>query len=234
MTIEAVFFDLYGTLYILKDMQVELDEWITELHARLRRYGSIATKDDVLDYYEKRMWKEDLPMPNNGMSIFERRIQITCSDLGASMTRHGIEDTAVALISVLDKYAFIDPASIPILNSLSKRGKITALVSNYDHPQHVRELVQKYSLNNFFSAVIVSGDYGIKKPDPEIFRLALEKTGMKPGGTIYVGDSKEDVVGANQAGLTSVLIDRSGEEPDYGQRYTISDLQDLLRLTHNT
>jgi len=47
---------------------------------------------------------------------------------------------------------------------------------------------------------------------------------------MYIGDSEEDVIGANQAGLISVLIDRDNEGLDFGQRYTIHCLHDVLRL----
>ena len=47
MTIKGVFFDFYGTLCVLDNMTVELDEWILELYTRLKRYGLVATKDDI-------------------------------------------------------------------------------------------------------------------------------------------------------------------------------------------
>jgi putative hydrolase of the HAD superfamily len=47
---------------------------------------------------------------------------------------------------------------------------------------------------------------------------------------LFVGDEPVDVIGANRAGMVSVLINRSGEKRDYGQKYTISSLQDILKL----
>jgi len=128
VAIKAVFFDFYGTLYTYSDMIAELEEWITELHRRLSRHGLIAERDKVWEYYHRQMWKEDPPKPDNGMTIFERRIQIACSDLRASMTRDDIEETVEALLAVWDKYALLDPTCIPLLDSLTQNGKITALI----------------------------------------------------------------------------------------------------------
>jgi hypothetical protein len=103
MTIKGVFFDFYGTLCVLDNMTVELDEWILELYTRLKRYGLVATKDDVCNYYHQRMCKENPQKPDNGMTIFERRIQIACSDLGVTMTQPQIGYTSEALLAVWDK-----------------------------------------------------------------------------------------------------------------------------------
>jgi phosphoglycolate phosphatase-like HAD superfamily hydrolase len=53
---------------------------------------------------------------------------------------------------------------------------------------------------------------------------------MEPYETIYVGDSEEDIVGANNANLISMLIDRNSLGYDWGQHYTVNTLQDILRI----
>ena len=60
---------------------------------------------------------------------------------------------------------------------------------------------------------LASDAAGYRKPDPRIFALPLERAGAAPHEAIYVGDSIEnDVVGANRAGMVSVLLWR-GTEP---------------------
>ena len=176
------------------------------------------------------MQHENPPKPENGMTVFERRIQIAGSDFGLNMTRSEIEEIAEARLSVWDKYTSIDTAGIPLLAALKKQGKVTALISNFDHPRHIHKIVQDTGMNEYFTTVIVSGDYRVKKPDPLIFKMAVERTGLKPDEIVYVGDSEEDIVGANNAGMVSVLIDRGGHKQDYGQKQTISKLQDILEI----
>ena len=230
MITKGVFFDFYGTLCVLGDMTAELNEWIPEFFIRLKRCGLTATKEDVWNYYHQRMQRENPPKPENGMTIFERRIQIAGSDFGLNMTRSKIEEIAEARLAVWDKYTSVDSASIPILASLKKLGKVTALISNFDHPRHVHKLVRDTGMSEYFAAVIISGDYGVKKPDPLLFQMALTRTGLESGETVYVGDSEEDIIGANNAGMISVLIDRNSHKRDYGQQHTISKLQDVLML----
>lgn len=67
--------------------------------------------------------------------------------------------------------------------------------------------------------MVLSRDIGIRKPDPRIFRYALERIGVQPGNALHVGDSmKHDVVGARRAGMKTVWIrseEEIREEPDY-------------------
>ena len=50
------------------------------------------------------------------------------------------------------------------------------------------------------------------------------------GDCLFVGDEPVDVIGAHKTGMVSVLINRSGEKRDYGQKYTVSSLIDILKL----
>ena len=96
-----------------------------------------------------------------------------------------------------------------IRRELQGRYKL-ALISNFDHPPHIHQLLGELALRPFFDAVVVSGDVGVKKPDPAIFTPALEQTGLVADEALFVGDSPEDdVAGARAAGLRPVLIRRS-------------------------
>ena len=92
--------------------------------------------------------------------------------------------------------------------------KILGLISNYDHPPHIYALLRQLGLEKFFRAIIISGEVGIKKPEPRIFRLALEKTGLQPNEAVYVGDTKEDMMGSVAAQLTPIFIRRSQSYQD--------------------
>ena len=62
-----------------------------------------------------------------------------------------------------------------------------------------------------FNAVAISGELGVAKPDPAIFRFALDKLGIGAANTWHVGDSLASAVaGAKAAGLTAVWLNRGG------------------------
>lgn len=67
-------------------------------------------------------------------------------------------------------------------------------------------------LEDFFPVTIVSAEVGIWKPDPGIFRLALERLGVEPRAAVMVGDMLARDVGAAQtAGLWGIWLDRAAD-----------------------
>ncbi len=77
--------------------------------------------------------------------------------------------------------------------------------------------------------VVDSGAVGVEKPDPAIFRIALERAGVSAAEAMHVGDLfPVDVVGARRAGLEPVLLDPLGRYADRGCR-TSPDVPTLCR-----
>lgn len=75
-----------------------------------------------------------------------------------------------------------------------------------------------------------SVDVGYRKPSPEGYRKFMDAWGLPAESLMYVGDEEKDITGANQAGMCSVLMDRNGKGTDYGQRYTVRCLAEILKL----
>jgi len=74
---------------------------------------------------------------------------------------------------------------------------------------------------------VISGIEGVEKPDPQIFRIALERSGVAPEHAVYVGDHPFfDVDAAREAGMFPVLIDRRGRHQDT-DALRITSLEDL-------
>src|SRR5260370_276049 len=68
----------------------------------------------------------------------------------------------------------------------------------------------------FFAFMVISGKEGVEKPDPAIFRLALERSGVAPEEAVFVGDHPRlDVEAASKLAMTGVLIDRPGRYDDF-------------------
>jgi putative hydrolase of the HAD superfamily len=58
---------------------------------------------------------------------------------------------------------------------------------------------------DIFDAVVISGDVGLHKPQPEIFMLACERLGVEPAAAVFVDDLRENCEGAEAVGMTAVL-----------------------------
>jgi len=81
-----------------------------------------------------------------------------------------------------------------------------------------------------FAAVIDSRIVGVHKPDPAIFRLALDAMGVAPEHTLHIGDTPAaDVVGARAAGIHPVLVDPFDHHTDL-DCVRVRHLDDLVTL----
>jgi putative hydrolase of the HAD superfamily len=61
------------------------------------------------------------------------------------------------------------------------------------------------TLDELFDAVVISGDVGMHKPEPEIFRLGAERIGVPPEECVFVDDLRENCAGAEAVGMTAIL-----------------------------
>lgn len=90
--------------------------------------------------------------------------------------------------------------------ALRARGVPVVVVSNSEG--QLQALFDKLGLHDTFDFVIDSHDVGVEKPDPRIFRLALERFGVAAANALHLGDTyATDVVGARAAGVQVALID---------------------------
>lgn len=89
---------------------------------------------------------------------------------------------------------------------LQEQGIRTGVVSNISYAgKVVEERIQSVIPENDFEFVIATSEYLYRKPNPAIFRLALEKAHLSPEEVWFVGDQYEcDIVGAKNAGLFPV------------------------------
>jgi len=94
---------------------------------------------------------------------------------------------------------------------------------------------ERLGLEKYFDFIVMSVEHGgIEKPDPRIFEVAVREARCEPHELLHVGDHIEyDVRGANDAGVRSVWLNRTGESSSSGVRpdlevTSLSELADAL------
>ena len=82
------------------------------------------------------------------------------------------------------------------------------LVTNFYGNMHT--VLEEFGLSHLFKDVIESAVAGVRKPDPEIFRLGVKALGLEPQETIMIGDSQEkDIIPAQSLGCHTIQITAS-------------------------
>jgi putative hydrolase of the HAD superfamily len=161
------------------------------------------------------------------------------ADLAAVLSAAGAEPDAVMIgeLSALEADGFggttqIYEDALPVVRELRSRGARTALVSNCSY--NTRPLVDGLGLNEEFDAVVLSFEARTAKPEPQIYRLALERVGgVAPGRAVFVDDQVRYCDGAAALGIDTRLIVRPHEPAEgFGTRtkdhVVIEDLTALL------
>lgn len=119
----------------------------------------------------------------------------------------------------------------PVLDELSARYPLV-LVSNFYG--NVESVLADFGLLKYFRKIIESAVVGVRKPDPQIFRLGVEALGMKPEEVLVVGDSyKKDIVPAETIGCKVAWIKGKGwtaEEDAVMHPAIIRKLSELLEV----
>ena len=135
-----------------------------------------------------------------------------------------LDDVLDALLGAIRFRAY--PEVPGVLARLRASGARLAVVSNWDVSLH--DVLERTGLRPLVDVVVISAELGVAKPDPAIFRAALDRLGAGPDDALHVGDSLEhDVAGARAAGLEAVLVARNGPTAPEGVR-AVRSLAELV------
>jgi len=120
------------------------------------------------------------------------------------------------------------PETERVLAQLRDQGFELGIVSNFD--SRLFTILRGLGIESYFNSVTISSLAQAAKPAARIFELAVEKHAMDPEEAVHIGDSlRDDVEGAQKAGLTGILLDRKRVVRD-SSVLVIHALDELLPL----
>jgi len=202
--------DMGDTLIAFTPRRYEL------IHETLKDHGYSFSLEQVYRKYIKTMAKHHFPDPH-GVNPFDVREFLY--ELGLNPT----DEKLVKEISKAGRGEEVDlfDDTIEFLEYVKKEGYSVVLVSNAT--PRGKEVFEKFGLRKYFDLTVFSFEVGLVKPNPRIFSLVTRQIG-KP--LVHVGDIYEmDVVGARNAGINAVLLNRFGFYKE-----GIKTLRDLEKL----
>jgi len=190
--LDAVTVDGFGTLVRLLDP-------VPPLAQALRERGLERSPDDVREafaaevaYYRPRAASGRDPETLAALRLECARVFLEAAD--ADLAAESFVEAFMASI-VLEPM----PGALETATALRSRGLEVAVVSNWDIG--LAELLERIGAASLFRAIVTAAEAGAPKPDPAVFRLALERLGVEPRRALHVGDEPEDEEGACAAGM---------------------------------
>jgi putative hydrolase of the HAD superfamily len=151
------------------------------------------------------------------------------------LRRQGVDDEALVAETHaafrqdwFERMALAEDAA-PTLLALRQRYKLGLITNGPSAIQRAK--IERFGLAEYFDELIVSGEVGVAKPDPAIFRLALERLGVESAEALFVGDSPEyDLRGAVAAGVPFVWMNSRGQELPEGIARPLATIERLGEL----
>lgn len=223
--IRAIVFDLYGTLAYEPPFEHCFPVLAEAIGVDLERYG-VVRQGTVSEAMAGR-----LATPAD-------RARAMLTALGRAEPE-GDLDRLARQLARLERDArwpgtVLYPDTLPVLRTLRERGYPLGLVSDCTSLMG-REMVERLGLSEYFQVSALSHEVGCAKPDPRIYRVALDALGVPPENCLYVGDGNSDeLTGAKDLGMTTVRIDQDGGFGRSGlpapSDYLIVRLAELLDL----
>jgi putative hydrolase of the HAD superfamily len=190
--IDAVTIDAYGTL-------VELEDPVPRLRAALARRGVDRARDEVaaafaaeLEYYAAHR------LEGRGEAGLAR-LRADCA--GVFLRAAGVELDGAEFSEEFQTALVFEPlpGTREALERLRSLGLALGVVSNWD--SGLEEQLERIGLRGQLDVVVTAAEAGVEKPDPEIFRIALERLETSAERALHVGDAAADKEGARRAGM---------------------------------
>ena len=211
----AVIFDLWNTIAVWPE-----DLW-AETRPRVAEHLGLTVEEFESRWYgELALMREMGPM-SDVLDLFD-----LSADDAERVTALRREVTRKGLVPV--------PGALETIAALRERGLKTGLITVCS--EDVVSLWEETDFHGLFDAEVFSAAVGLRKPDPQIYRIALEKLGVEPKDAMFVGDGANDELGgAERVGMTPVLFLPEGRDPFWPEvrewaGLRVSSLPEVLEL----
>ncbi len=215
--IRACVFDAYGTLF--------------DVHAAAARCrADLGNKADPLS----ETWRQKQLQYTWLRSLMGAHVdfwQVTGDALDYAMAAVNLDDAAMRE-RLMDLYRQLEayPEVPSVLRDLKEAGLITAILSN-GAPSMLEAAVESAGIGSDLDHILSVEDAGIYKPDPRVYRLAVDRIGVSPNQICFMSSNSWDAYGASHFGFTVVWVNRFGQPQERLPGKPDAEVDDLTALT---
>lgn len=238
MKIKAVVSDIYTTLIDIRTNEDDKDPY-RRLASYLKYQGVYLSADEIKWFFfekkavQKKRSKETYPEVDYRRMWGDilRENQYSGVDLAAIVPEVVKLHRALTVEKIkLYRGVFETLAGLKGGNSY-KLGIVSDSQVDHAYPE-----LRMLGIFGFFDAIVVSSEFGYRKPDIRLFAECLGRLGVKPDQAVYIGnDTFRDIKGARDAGMATVLImtkhgnkDENVAKPDFTLEH-IDEIGEVLR-----
>ena len=232
MAIKGMLFDVYGTL-----IDIETDEGMEEIYRGIAHFltyhGVYLHRWEVRDHYYRIMHQQ---RDQSGEEYPETIVEdiwdalLEEQGMGSASARYRLGLTLAQLYrGISRKRLRLYPGVKETLDAL--RGAYQLALVSDAQPCFARPEIRAVGLEGYFDPVVISAEYGFRKPDPRLFQAALEGLTLNTQEVVFVGnDMHRDIFGASRLGIKTIFFasnQGAQSHPDTNPTYVITRLEQL-------
>jgi HAD superfamily hydrolase (TIGR01549 family) len=99
------------------------------------------------------------------------------------------------------------PDAHSVLQELQRRSLQLGMISNASDKDDVNRLIDAADLRDYFNPILISAEFGRRKPDPSLFNAVLQAWSLPPDEVVMIGDTlSHDILGAQRTGLRNIWL----------------------------
>ena len=217
MAIKGILFDLYGTL-----IDIETDESLEEIYRGIAHYltyqGVYLHRWEVRDRYYQIMKQQREESGEEYPEIDVEAIWNTFLEQEGMKAAPARQDLVRILVhlyrGISRKRLQLYPDVKRVLDDLQPHYRM-AVISDAQ-PGYALPEIKAVGLDGYFDPIIISADYGFRKPDARLFAKSLDILKLTPAEVIYVGnDMYRDIYGASRLGIKTLFVDSNQGAKSY-------------------
>lgn len=231
---KAVFIDWDDTIGDWTGAEHQALRDIYEMYALKQLYPTFEDYLNAYKPYNQELWgRYGRGEVSKEYLHFERfyRPLVTVSDGRSALSGESWEDIAREMggefLRLTNKYFSLIPDAENVVRYLASKYPLTIISNGFKEVQYYK--FEHSGLRDCLTHVLISEEVGINKPQPEIFRIALQRNGITADQAIMIGDSySSDIAGAQSAGIDQLWIKAQNEiQANETATYIVPKLTDV-------
>jgi len=237
--LKAVFFDFGGTL-----MDNESDK-IAHFHmmkAIKEHYQFPVTEEQLVNIYESQLFNTDMTIKGRSQDdgIQFKRFHLYSENAFKSLLGHfhiRISSSDIDWFNEIYlhnhlKYVQLVEDALDAISLVRENGYHCGVISDIDNDYQLRQF-QALNLDDAFHSITTSEEVRTYKPNPGIFKIALDKANCRGNESLMIGDSySKDIVGGKNMDMTTIWINRYQNNADKAIQadYIVKQFKEIIPI----
>ena len=221
-----IFFDLDHTLWDFdRNSFLALKNVFKKFDVQLNTELFIVTYEPINEAY----WKLYRDEKISKEQLRRWRLIDAFHNFNIQFSLQQIDDMAACYIDELPKNNYLLDGAIAILDYLKDKYALHIITNGFKEVQHIK--LKNSGISSYFKTVTSSEEVGLKKPNPVVFKTAIENAGVFKENALMIGDSFEaDILGAQAFGMKTLFYNyRQEKVPDeYNVINNLAEIENYL------